>query len=57
MSGVNGGASDAYKTSSKDRKIENKLAKLPMTHGGFIYFKARTQHNKKAKKSNKKKGK
>ena len=47
----------AVKNGDSDKKTEHKLSKLPMTHGGFIYFKARTQHNKKAKKSNKKKGK
>ena len=56
MNGMDDGTGK-YAAGKNDKQTVHKLEKLPMTHKGFIYFKARTQRNKKAKKSNKKKGK
>jgi len=53
MSGSEGGYSNTYKQST--RKIEGELRKAKFTHGGFIFFKSKTQG--KTTKKKRKKGK
>ena len=59
MAGIDGGVRTNLTLGNKDRKLTAEFKDKPMTHGGFIWFKSKTQgkttkKKKKGKKRNKK---